>query len=426
MQVINAVLQPEFNVSSITHKSKIIHRPPLTNLEPLRRGSFVKMPQTSNKRNSDELSPPMNEPNKKYLFTPENLISKNKYLLTNDQIEKASSLIYQGKHAAAISDMDTNTTEINENQSPEPNVKKIKIPPIYLHNADKLRYQEILADLKENAKSEFTTVHKNNQLRINVTSIEDYRAMTKHFSDNNLSYHTFKDPENNNLSVIIRNVPVSLTETEIKEELDDLKYPIIKVARLYNRSRHPIPLCAVDLSNTQEGKQILSLEKLNYSIVEVELRRKSKEIPQCKRCQLYGHTRNYCQSQPRCVKCTGHHLYNNCPKKPGEDPQCCNCLEKHPANHKGCSYYKQITQNQTRNNSYRIQNRTYSQAALRLHLHQQNTPQRNTQPSTNPLDYTDLITTILQKLVELLIPHLDKLTPLLTTILPSLLNNGSK
>lgn len=384
------------------------------------------------KRTSALLSPPISEPNKKYLFEPENLIAKNKFFITAKQIEDAGKVIYQDTLGTAINSMET--TESASQQTAAAKEKKIKIPPIYMHNADKLKYQEIISDLKDKAKNEFTTVIRNKQLRINLSSVEDYRVKTRHYSDSALSYHTFKNPENNNLSVIIRNVPVSLTEDEIKNELITLKYPVQKVARFYNKDRYPIPICAVDLSDTKEGKEIFNLTNLNYCIVEVEIRRKSKEIPQCKKCQLYGHTRNYCQSQDRCVKCTGHHLYTQCPKRPEEDPQCVNCLEKHPENYKGCSYYLKISKKPPFNTSIRTPDKLYSEATKRRLENVPNEPpirthrqelKLNSNTTQENQESTDFIFTIISKIVELIIPHLDKLIPLLTTLIPTLLNNGS-
>ena len=50
------------------------------------------------------------------------------------------------------------------------------------------------------------------------------------------------------------------------------------------------------------------IEKLLNTIVKVEPPRHKKEIPQCIRCQQYGHTKNYCNRTPACVKCAKNHL----------------------------------------------------------------------------------------------------------------------
>ncbi|KAE9523020.1 hypothetical protein AGLY_016651 [Aphis glycines] len=52
-------------------------------------------------------------------------------------------------------------------------------------------------------------------------------------------------PEDRNLSVIIRNLPISITEAEIYEALLELNYEVTSVTRLQNRNKSPIPIVAM-------------------------------------------------------------------------------------------------------------------------------------------------------------------------------------
>jgi len=67
---------------------------------------------------------------------------------------------------------------------------------------------------------------------------------------------------------------------------------------------------------------------------------KNKEVPQCKNCQISGHTQNYCFKTPKCVKCSEGHTLLNCPKCKKSKAKCANCSEGHTANLKGCITYK--------------------------------------------------------------------------------------
>lgn len=42
--------------------------------------------------------------------------------------------------------------------------------------------------------------------------IIDYRTATKLFNDSGIEYHTYLFPENKQLSVIIRNLPINISE----------------------------------------------------------------------------------------------------------------------------------------------------------------------------------------------------------------------
>ncbi|KZC13896.1 RNA-directed DNA polymerase from mobile element jockey [Dufourea novaeangliae] len=59
----------------------------------------------------------------------------------------------------------------------------------------------------------------------------------------------------------------------------------------------------------------------------------------------YGHTKNYCNKNPACVKCANNHHTTNCPFKGKIDNvKCVNCQSNHLANYKGCNVRKQIQQ----------------------------------------------------------------------------------
>ncbi|CAG9831355.1 unnamed protein product [Diabrotica balteata] len=69
------------------------------------------------------------------------------------------------------------------------------------------------------------------------------------------------------------------------------------------------PLFHVELVANANNKGIYKVNKLLNLIVEVEPPHPKREIPQCHRCQHFGHTHKYC----KCVKCTANHLSSECP-----------------------------------------------------------------------------------------------------------------
>ncbi|GFQ74127.1 nucleic-acid-binding protein from transposon X-element [Trichonephila clavata] len=70
--------------------------------------------------------------------------------------------------------------------------------------------------------------------------------------------------------------------------------------------------------------------------VKVEVLNKKPGPAQCYRCQGFFHNSRYCSRNPRCLKCGKPHLTRDCKKTLSEDPTCCNCQGKHPANFLGC------------------------------------------------------------------------------------------
>ena len=102
----------------------------------------------------------------------------------------------------------------------------------------------------------------------------------------------------------------------------------------------------MDIKPHDNNKEIYKINTLLNTIVQFEAPHAKRESLQCMRCQKFGHTKNYCRNNPRCVKCAEERLTNECPGKVRDDNiKCVNCNEKHPANCRGCMVYKQLQQN---------------------------------------------------------------------------------
>lgn len=383
-------------------------------------GNTVTTKKDNNKRKSDVLSPPISETQKRYTWDPNPnvLLQNNKYY--------------------PLSTMQTDKVEDQQQISEKPS----KIPPIFLHNV--VNYQEILKDIKTKVTKEFSTKYTNNKLKINLNDIDDYRKLTKFYTEEGLEFHSFQDPNSKHISVIIRHLPISLTEEEISNELLTHKLPIIRVTRLLNKDKRPIPICAVQLKPDESAKGIYNIKSIFQCIVDVEARRKPGNIPQCHRCQEFGHTRNYCFKQPKCVKCGKEHITKNCTKVKTDPPTCANCGGNHPANYRGCMVHQNIQQRNAprrrpqgitqttkvtpqSSNSYQTTTRSYSQILKQPNIQHQNI---NTSPISgsnhHPLSSTlttTITNTIIKFLKDLFTPIISQIKEFITcSLLPNLIN----
>ena len=117
----------------------------------------------------------------------------------------------------------------------------------------------------------------------------------------------------------------------------------------------------------------------------MEPSRHKKDIPQCIRCQQYGHTKNYCNRTPACAKCAKNHLTIHCPStRKIEEVRCYNCNGKHPASYKGCEARKQLQ----RELFPPLRNRTYTNIQV-----QQDSTKPETIPNTEHVINTKHIST---------------------------------
>lgn len=222
-----------------------------------------------------------------------------------------------------------------------------KIPPLFILNIT--QYSQFRNEITKIISNEFTSTSKYDKIKINLETVDDFRTLTKYLDEKKYEYYTYRLKTEKDISAIIRNLPMSITEFEVMEELKILEYPVKSVTRLTNKNKIPTPLMAVQLINHHKSQEIFKLSKLLNCIVIIEPRRKPIDPPQCTNCQRFGHLHKTCKLQPRCVKCDLSHHYSNCDKTSEIPPNCVNCNGAHPANYKGCTYFKNI-KNKKKNN----------------------------------------------------------------------------
>ena len=233
-----------------------------------------------------------------------------------------------------------------------------KIPPIYVYNIS--NYETFHTSLSNQTFDEFSVTHTKNSLKLNLSSIEDYRSITKSFNESEIQYHTYQFQTEKQLSVVIRNLPIPITEEMIFNELKELNFEVDTVTRLQNRYKNPIPIVAVLLKKSSPN--IYSLNRLLHCVVSVEPRKPSTGIPQCTNCQRFSHTKKFCHLPPRCVKCAGDHHYTQYQKILETPAKCVNCNGDHPASYRGCTFYKDITKNKNKTIANPRHNNNYSNA----------------------------------------------------------------
>ena len=104
-----------------------------------------------------------------------------------------------------------------------------------------------------------------------------------------------------------------------------------------------LPLFILTFHKDEGINKIYNIQYICRMKIKIEALKSSKLIVQCKKCQRYGHTQNFCKRDPKCVKCAGDHLTVDCTKpKKLQNPKCANCGESHPASYRGCVIAKEL------------------------------------------------------------------------------------
>lgn len=245
--------------------------------------------------------------------------------------------------------------DTNNNNNNNKKVKMYTPPPIFVSEVN--NFNLLKATILQNVKHEtnFKTL-ANGKIKINTAESDDFRniihllnsikSQEKHLLYG-IAYHTYQCKQERPYKVVIRGLHSTTNVVDIKEEFARLGHEAIRITNVIIKKRIngvqnkiAFPLFYIDLAPKTNNKDVYNITQLLYCKIKIEPPRIKKEIPQCKNCQGFRHTQNYCQRKAKCVKCDGKHHPSECRKSKNMACKCANCGGDHTANWKECQIYK--------------------------------------------------------------------------------------
>nr|CAI5846049.1 unnamed protein product [Callosobruchus analis] len=208
--------------------------------------------------------------------------------------------------------------------------RKMRITPVVLRDAS--RWRAVNHKFISIGTKIERAVAVDEGIRIIPRSEDDYR-------EEDVPHHTFPLPSERNVHAVIKGVPATLKQADIKEELQQKGYAPLHFIRL-KRSGAPMPLVVVILPKLEKSRELFNEHELlpvGLSI-RVEDQKNTRLIGQCHRCQKYGHAQSYCTAPSKCLKCASDHMTHLCPQTGLEERKCVNCGDGHPANGPICRF----------------------------------------------------------------------------------------
>ena len=250
-----------------------------------------------------------------------------------------------------------------------------KPPPIFVEAQIIDPLIELLNNIVDNDNYTIKQT-KLDQVKIQTNTPEVYRNVIKALKEKNAIYHTYQLKTERSYKIVIRGLHPKISTKKLSDELAKIGHQTRTINNITKYdTKQPLPLFLIELEPRTNNKEIYNIKKILNTIVTVEPPRYKKDIPQCMRCQQYGHTKNYCNRSPACVKCAKNHLTIHCPNTGKiEEVRCYNCNGNHPASYKGCIIRKQLQRklfpplrNRSTNNYKPQQGTTENDTALIAH-----------------------------------------------------------
>lgn len=237
-----------------------------------------------------------------------------------------------------------NTSDAAHYAKRNENDRADKPTPIYIYANDKLNFELLDSKIKEIIGEAYCTKSNKHVIRVLCKDMDSHIKLRQFLDENqdNIESHTHQLKSERGFRGIIRHLNKDTPLAWIREELSKLGFQVKFLNSVKSRfSNTLLHLFEVELAHCDNEKinAFLQLKQLGTQLIAVE-RLLRQDVPQCHRCQRFGHTKNYCCRPFTCVKCGDNHPSNECAKHKDSKARCANCNGEHTANYRGCKAYK--------------------------------------------------------------------------------------
>lgn len=232
---------------------------------------------------------------------------------------------------------------VDDQDDQEVIIREPKPPPLFVEYVANIL--PLLEKLNEVAKDKYTLkVIGTERIKIQTLNKESYSAIYKALEEKGTQFHTYEIKANRAFRVVLKYMHPTTDLVELKQVLTENGHEVRNIHNLTRRgTKQPLPFFFVDLEPKPNNKEIYKIEFLMYQKIKFEAPHIKREIPQCSRCQRYGHTKKFCHYYARCVKCAGSHETAKCIRKERDrNVLCVLCEGNHPANYKGCGVFQEL------------------------------------------------------------------------------------
>lgn len=312
--------------------------------------------------------------------------------------------------------------EDNKNNREKPKGKEKsgipKPPPLFIYGVGDIK--PLVEELKMTVDKRYMlkAMH-DSKVKVILETKDDYQNFVKILNEKKTEYHSFQLKDDKLFRVILKGVHQSTDTNEIQHALVEEGHTPVQINCIRSRrTGKELPIFSIHMKKSENNKSIYKINRLLNMVVTIEPPQKfENDIPQCERCQRYGHTKKYCHLGPRCVKCPGFHQTSECQRKEkNSDVKCVNCGGDHPANYKGCTVYQKLKQKLQPALREKIQERRFSQTFVDPNVSYANALKESTQKVDDKLD--DM--TELKLMMKELMSNMSTMLNLLTVVVSKL------
>lgn len=143
-------------------------------------------------------------------------------------------------------------------------------PPIFITSP--INYIDLCNKLRTITNNEsFFCKSTTKNIKLNLQSVNSYRAVIKLLNESNLEYHTYQTHEEKSYRVVIRNLHHTIPTEYIKEDIESNEFLVKNVTNIRKaQTKEPLPLFFVDLNPSPNNQDIFKLNTICFTKVKIE------------------------------------------------------------------------------------------------------------------------------------------------------------
>lgn len=188
---------------------------------------------------------------------------------------------------------ETNTNTSTDTTTSQPPQGSGRIPPITI--IDTHMYKVVKETLGANQTTPRYTVSTKEGLKVFLSSPDEYRTTIRILDQLNIKRFTYTLKEDKPLQVVLRGVPLCITEQDVEESLREQDIQPTTVKRLRKNAETQYELILVTAENSEQNKNLFEIRQIMGVGVRPERKRRPTNASQCFRCQNYGHVQRNCK-----------------------------------------------------------------------------------------------------------------------------------
>lgn len=278
--------------------------------------------------------------------------TSNQFLINGESLEDMDTTTAEKSTHTTVRTQPTPSSNADHNTANGTAVRKTKNQPVVVTSTNPTEMQKVCNEIVKSKKFEIRVMSIG--VRISITEKDEFAAFCQHLQEKSYNYFMYHTNDTQPRKILLFGLH-KMEVDKIQKILAEHNVQPTEITGRYlsgGQNQYVYTLYFAPTSPNASNKDMCAeLKKISH-IDNIKVNWEPyqtngfQNLPQCRNCQLFGHSSVNCHMPTRCLVCAGEHKTANCEKKVTKANlnnqvdmsyvKCANCEEQHTANFKGC------------------------------------------------------------------------------------------